>query len=352
MSKPEKSLSTKSAYTLVVTLLVLLLIPATISAIINSRPSPPVAATCFDFSGDGRVDQDDENLLMEHNKTEEGKIYKDRTYDPRFDLNGDGKINSKDRDILRDHLGETCPPTVSFSATKTRINKGASSTLRWSTTRTSSVSISRVGSVSKSGSKIIKPAKTTTYKITVKGPGGTRTKSIKVTVVIPSSGAPLDSSVTATTPLVESSAASDSSVTRITVKINPLAELSGELKIKLSIDGVRFSREVTLLKTTKEVIIRVPEGTLELNKTYALKIAGEKLLTKKTRFKSSKSKVTVKMGSLYLGDLDENNSIGDSDIALIAGDFSEGGLSDLNFDGVVNSLDYSILLKNLGKKGS
>lgn len=371
MSKPEKVLSTKSIYIISVTLVILLLIPVTITAIINSRPSLPEAAVCYDFTGDGRVDDDDMNLFMTYygaeSDDEDGlnlpilAVYahgRNAVYDPRFDFDNDGDIDRRDRETLESHLGETCPPTLNFSATKTRIDKGGSSTLKWSTTRTSSVTISNIGNVAKSGSKIIKPSKTATYKITAQGPGGTLTKSIKITVVIPSTGTPTDSSVTSTTtpvvtPVVTTTTSSSvSSISKITVKINPLSELSGELKVKLSIEGVKFSREVTMLKTTKEVLVQVPKDTLKLNKSYVLKIAGDKLLTKKTRFKSSKPKVTVKVGSLYLGDLDGNNNIGDTDISLIASGFSEGGLGDLNFDGRVNSLDYSILLKNLGKKGS
>lgn len=364
MLNSEKTLSTKSIYILSVTLIILLLIPVTGMAIINSRPSPPEAAVCYDFTGDGRVDDEDMNLFMTFYGAEKDKdgglnlpslavyaSHNDPDYDPRFDFDNDGDIDWRDRNEMESHLGETCPPTRSFSATKTRINKGGSSTLKWSTTRTSSVTISNVGTVSKSGSKVVKPSKTTTYKLTAKGPGGTLTKSIKITVVVPSVGTPLDSSVTAITPIVTSTPTTGS-ISKITVKINPLSELSGEMKVKISVDGVKFSREVTILKTTKEVLVQVPKDTLKLNKSYVLKIAGDKLLTKKTRFKSSKSKVTVKLGNLFLGDLDNNNSIGDSDISLIASDFIEGGLADLNLDGLVNSLDYSILLKNLGKKGN
>ena len=364
VSNPEKVLSTKSIYIILVTLVVLFLIPVTIVGVINTRPSIPEAAVCYDFTGDGRVDDEDMDLFNTHEGAEKDDslnlpsltVYASHpppVYDPRFDFDNDGDIDRRDRNTLQDHLGETCPPTRSFSATKTRINKGGSSTLKWSTTRTSSVTISNIGAVAKSGSKVVKPAKTTTYTITAKGPGGSLTKSIKITVVVPSIGTTTNDSIIATPyTYTNTSSSADTSITTIVVKINPLSELSGEFKIKLSVEGVKFSREVALLKTTKEVLVQVPKNTIKLNKTYVLKIAGDKLLTKKVRFKSSKSKVTIKVGSLFLGDLDNSNNIGDSDVSLIVNDFSLGGLGDLNFDGIVNSLDYSILLKNLGKKGS
>ena len=348
MSNPDKALSIKSVYIMLVTLVVLLLIPVTIVAIINARPAVPEAAVCYDFTSDGKVDDEDMNLFMTYYG------HSSAFYDSKFDFDSDGDIDAKDRDVLESHLGETCPPTQSFSASKTRINKGGSSTLKWSTTHTSSVTISNIGAVAKSGSKVVKPTKTTTYVITAKGLGGSLTKSIKITVVVSSTGTPTNNSITATVPhtYTNTSSSSDTSITTIVVKISPLSELSGKFKIKLSVEGVKFSREVALLKTTKEVLVQVPKNTIKLNKTYVLKIAGDKLLTKKIRFKSSKSKVTVKVGSLFLGDLDGNNNIGDSDVSLIVNDFSSGGLGDLNFDGSVNSLDYSILLKNLGRKGS
>ena len=74
-------------------------------------------------------------------------------------------------------------PTATFSAAPTTINSGQSSTLTWSTTNATSVSIDNgVGSKPASGTANVSPATTTTYTLTATGPGGTTTKTATVTV--------------------------------------------------------------------------------------------------------------------------------------------------------------------------
>jgi hypothetical protein len=72
----------------------------------------------------------------------------------------------------------------SFSASPTQITSGGSSTLSWSTTDCTSVSISpNIGNVSASGSRIVYPTQTTTYTITGYGANNSGdTKSVTVTV--------------------------------------------------------------------------------------------------------------------------------------------------------------------------
>jgi len=70
-----------------------------------------------------------------------------------------------------------------FTATPSTITQGASSTLAWQTSNASSVSISGVGNVSDDGSTTVSPSDTTTYTITVLGPGGPFTQDVTVTVL-------------------------------------------------------------------------------------------------------------------------------------------------------------------------
>jgi pimeloyl-ACP methyl ester carboxylesterase len=76
------------------------------------------------------------------------------------------------------------PPTVSFAASPTMIAPGQSSTLMWTTTNATSVSISNVGPTQPEwcGSVSVSPAVTTTYTLTATGPGGTATAMATVTV--------------------------------------------------------------------------------------------------------------------------------------------------------------------------
>jgi len=74
-------------------------------------------------------------------------------------------------------------PTVSFSASPATITSGQSSTLSWSTTNASSVSIDNgIGTEPANGSLVVSPTATTTYTITATGAGGTKTATATVTV--------------------------------------------------------------------------------------------------------------------------------------------------------------------------
>ncbi len=76
------------------------------------------------------------------------------------------------------------PPQVQFSADPASINKGQSSTLRWSTSEATSVAIDQgVGNnLPASGTATVSPQATTTYTLTATGPGGSTTATATVTV--------------------------------------------------------------------------------------------------------------------------------------------------------------------------
>jgi PKD repeat protein len=77
-------------------------------------------------------------------------------------------------------------PTATFSAAPTSITAGQSSTLTWTSSNATSISIDNgVGSQSLNGSVGVTPASTTTYTLTATGPGGTTTKTATVTVTQP-----------------------------------------------------------------------------------------------------------------------------------------------------------------------
>jgi hypothetical protein len=77
------------------------------------------------------------------------------------------------------------PPAVTtFTASPATITAGQSSTLSWTTTNTTSVSISGVtGTQPANGSVFVSPAATTIYTLTATGPGGTATAATTVTVI-------------------------------------------------------------------------------------------------------------------------------------------------------------------------
>ncbi|UCG11003.1 MAG: hypothetical protein JSU72_10540, partial [Deltaproteobacteria bacterium] len=74
-------------------------------------------------------------------------------------------------------------PIVSIFTTPTTIIYGNSATLSWDSTHAESANIEGIGAVPLTGSTPVSPTETTTYTITVTGPGGTATSSATVTVI-------------------------------------------------------------------------------------------------------------------------------------------------------------------------
>ncbi len=78
------------------------------------------------------------------------------------------------------------PPIITFSASPSSITTGQSSTLSWSTTNATSVTIDHgVGAQPTSGSLAVTPSTTTIYTLTATGTGGTATAARTVTVSAP-----------------------------------------------------------------------------------------------------------------------------------------------------------------------
>jgi hypothetical protein len=102
--------------------------------------------------------------------------------------------------------GLTCPiapvgtpaPTATLSASPSAITSGGSSTLTWSSTNASSVSINQgIGTVPTSGSRSVSPTATTTYTITATNSSGSVTDSVTVTVNASDTTPPVISGVNA-----------------------------------------------------------------------------------------------------------------------------------------------------------
>lgn len=77
-------------------------------------------------------------------------------------------------------------PTASLSASPNTITVGQSTTLSWSTTNATAVTISGIGPVALSGSQEVSPGETTLYTLTATGQGGTETAAFMVEVIQPS----------------------------------------------------------------------------------------------------------------------------------------------------------------------
>jgi len=77
-------------------------------------------------------------------------------------------------------------PTVTLQATPPTVQRGQSSTLQWSSTNATSLTIApNVGTVNAEGTRSVTPNDSVTYTITAMGPGGSATASARITVNVP-----------------------------------------------------------------------------------------------------------------------------------------------------------------------
>jgi len=78
------------------------------------------------------------------------------------------------------------PVISAFTASPAAIERGQSSTLRWSVENATSVTIQpSVGTVQPGGSRQVYPSSNTRYTLTAKGPGGTNEATAAVSVTVP-----------------------------------------------------------------------------------------------------------------------------------------------------------------------
>ncbi|MCC6366161.1 MAG: OmpA family protein [Bryobacterales bacterium] len=78
------------------------------------------------------------------------------------------------------------PVISSFTVEPSSIERGQSATLRWSTENVTSATIDQgIGSVDANGSRQVSPSDTTTYTLSVRGPGGEASQSVTLRVTAP-----------------------------------------------------------------------------------------------------------------------------------------------------------------------
>lgn len=76
-------------------------------------------------------------------------------------------------------------PTASLTANPAAIQQGRSSTLSWTTQNATEVTLEGIGRVGPSGSQLVTPSASTTYRLTAKGTGGTQEATARITVTAP-----------------------------------------------------------------------------------------------------------------------------------------------------------------------
>jgi len=80
---------------------------------------------------------------------------------------------------------EVQAPTASLTANPAAIQQGQSSTLSWTTQNATEITLEGVGRVGPSGSQLVVPSTSTTYRLTAKGAGGTQEAIARITVTAP-----------------------------------------------------------------------------------------------------------------------------------------------------------------------
>ena len=76
-------------------------------------------------------------------------------------------------------------PSASITAEPSVVEPGQQVTVKWSSTNATEATISGLGSVAVEGSQEVRPARATTYELVAKGPGGSATASVTVSVMAP-----------------------------------------------------------------------------------------------------------------------------------------------------------------------
>ena len=238
-------------------------------------------------------------------------------------------------------------PTVNISANPSSIKSGQSSTLSWSCTDGTSVSITanpppNIGTVGCSGSKTVTPTQSTTYTAVASGPGGdsdARSTSITVDGKLP----PSPSSTRPSHPAA-------SSLETLQLEIS-VPQLIGKMNLTVEINGVARNIQAEG-HYSKIYSLDLKDTNVPLNQEYNLIITGDKTLIKKIKVVPQSTETKVAIDDLILGDINQDNSIDWLDqLAVVSSIASRSSLGDLDASGATNSFDWAILLTNFGKRG-
>ncbi len=157
-------------------------------------------------------------------------------------------------------------PSITISAEQDAITRGQSTTLRWSSTNSDRVTITDLGTVPGSGSRVVSPSQSTTYTASATGPGGTESASTRVTVTEPANAVDSDpnSRPRVTTPNPTIAAMFSQAVQPIFFEYNK-AELLAEDK-----DRLRRAADWLAQAPNRSISFRIegncdPRGTEEYN---------------------------------------------------------------------------------------
>lgn len=127
--------------------------------------------------------------------------------------------------------------------------------------------------------------------------------------------------------------------------------LKGGMEVIVGIDSTGVSQKIVVEKMGGSFILK--PGTLSKGVAYRLTVSSKNSLVIGVPFTYNNS-LTLSIPEVVTGDFNNDNSINSADTDKLkeAGFETQDLLYDVNYDSVVNSVDYSILLINQGKTGS
>ncbi len=136
----------------------------------------------------------------------------------------------------------------------------------------------------------------------------------------------------------------------VTLNFAPNPYLQGGMQITVTIEGTSLSQKIVLEASGGTFVLKT--SGLTKNAIYKLKAFSKNSLIVTSTFSFTNAS-SANIASFVTGDFTSDNSINVTDLAkLVPGGMgSQDSLYDINYDGVVNSIDYSLLLINLGKNG-
>ncbi|OGY29735.1 MAG: hypothetical protein A3F35_00210 [Candidatus Woykebacteria bacterium RIFCSPHIGHO2_12_FULL_45_10] len=294
-----------------------------------------------------------------------GNLTSLRTYTLTCTGSGGTKSNSVTVNVSAAPL-----PNLSFSASPGSITSGQSSTLSWTSSNATTVTINNgVGTVAVNGTKVVSPTSSITYLATATGLGGSVSKSTSITVngvpppvvvVPPPSVSPPPPAVTSPPPSGSkpssgskpqgssgNSPPAGQPASQIGVVTGKNDFLIGSRELTATVEGTNVYKKFLIHSGSEE--ISIDTSALTAGQTYNLKIAGEWVISQNISFAFSPNQ-KLNMGLLIIGDLNQTGNIDDSDVFEFLNGFNGDKFYDLNSDGVVNSVDYSILVGNMESK--
>jgi hypothetical protein len=158
--------------------------------LIGANPFEMIVNTVFTDPGATAFDQEDGNLTAQIVSTSTVNANVVGTYTISYFVKDSSNLSATtSRTVIVKPFvctvncgGGSNLPTVSLTANPAVITLGATSTLNWNSSNTTSCSALWTNATSTSGSKVVSPATTTDYAITCTGPDGSKTATTTIVV--------------------------------------------------------------------------------------------------------------------------------------------------------------------------